>query len=329
MKRTVALIYGGEGFEHEISIKGAKNISSWIDRSEYNLISVFISKSGEWFIDDGNRMIPTFPIFLYGKSGFFKNGEIIQTDVAIPLLHGNFGEDGTVCGALSTAHIRFIGCDVLAGAVCSDKIVTKLIADALKIPTAKWLFSSEKFPDFIVEKAEAELGYPMYIKPSGLGSSIGISQVFNREQFLSAYINSRRLCERILVEKKIYVKSELECAYLEESGKKYFKIGRVFSDGGFYDFDRKYLTNTRTEAVCTDRNIEKTVTHFSEMLVSALGIRQISRLDFFLSEDGKIIFNEINTLPGMTKTSLYPQLTVEMGFSEGEFINRLISEALL
>lgn len=329
MKINLALIYGGEGLEHEISLIGARNLSGMINRSEYNLISVFIEKTGEWFIENENRKIPTFPAYINGQSGLFKEGKILPIDVAVPLLHGDLGEDGVIMGALRAAHIKFVGCGVLAGAVCSDKIVTKLVCEALGIPTAKWTFSTEENAKTAAEEAEKLLGYPMFIKPASLGSSIGISRVTDRKEFTEAYKKAFLLSGRVLIEEAISVKRELECAYLYTDGKEYFKTGEILADGEFYDFDKKYLTETKTKAAFDDPEAEKAITAMADRLRRAVGARQISRFDFFLTEDGRILFNEINTFPGMTKTSLYPSLTVKMGFAEGEFINRLIAEALL
>lgn len=329
MKFNVALIYGGEGFEHEISLVGAKNVSDMINRTKYNLIPVLITKSGEWFIEGEKEKTQVFPALIDGVSGLFSKDKVFPVDVAIPLLHGDLGEDGIITGALRAAHIKFVGCGVLAGAVCSDKIVTKLICEALGIPTARWTFSTDTEPSEIMKKAESLFGYPMFIKPSSLGSSIGISRVENAKEFSEGYKKARALSERVLIEEAVPVLCELECAYLSESGVNRFKIGEILSGGQFYDFDKKYVTETKTSAHFSDKEIERAVTDMADRLRLSADLKQISRIDFFLTKDKRILFNEINTFPGMTKTSLYPSLTVEMGLSEGEFINRLIAEALL
>ena len=142
MKKAIALIYGGEGAEHDISLLSAENISENIDRDKFDVVSVFISKSGEWLIDNA----PAFPIRLNGRSGFYTADKIIPIDAALPILHGDLGEDGAVSGLLKSAHIRFVGCDVSAGAVCADKIITRSVADSLSIPGAKWIFSDKNDP---------------------------------------------------------------------------------------------------------------------------------------------------------------------------------------
>ena len=329
MKSTVALIYGGEGYEHEISRISAENIKKLLDHSKYEIIPVSISKSGEWFIEKNGEKLPTFPIFLYGKSGLCLGTDIIRIDVAIPALHGNVGEDGVIAGALRAAHIKYIGCDTLAGAVCSDKIVTKAVADALGIPTAKWTYFSGEDAEEARERCEKLLKYPLFIKPSSLGSSIGIYKVLHSEDFCDAYNEAVKFHKRILVEEGVSVLSELECAYLGIQNKDDFTIGNVLSEGKFYDFKEKYDGSTKTEPTFSHVEVRDKVIAMSKALKSATGVSQISRFDFFLTDDGKILFNEINTFPGMTPTSLYPTLTLNMGLSEGEFINRLCEEALL
>ena len=329
MKFTVAVIYGGEGHEHNISVLSAKNLISMIDRRAYDVISVYITESGEWFIESKDGKIPTFPAFLNGRGGFLANGKILKTDLAVPLLHGELGEDGVIAGALRAAHIKAVGCPTLAGALTSDKIASKLIAEALGIPTAKWVFADCEDCDGVIAKAEAKLSYPMFIKPSSLGSSIGISRVSDREEFCKAYKRAIFLCERILIEEEIPFERELECAYLFSGKKHFFEIGEICLDGEFYDFERKYEKSTRTSHFSGLTEIKEKVIAYSDALREAIGIRGLSRLDFFLTANGDIYFNEINALPGMTKTSLYPLLTEKMGFARGEFINSLIREALI
>ena len=329
MKPSVALIYGGEGAEHDISLFGAENVYKFIDRSTYDVLRVFIDPRGEWYVSEKEKRIPAFPAFWDKKGGLFTKEKFIPIDVAVPLLHGDLGEDGIIVGALRTAHIKFIGCETAAGAVCADKITTKLIAEALGIPTAKWTFSDSDDAISTLEKAENALVYPMFVKPATLGSSIGISKVYSTDELTKAYIAARSFSKRVLIEECVSVERELECAYLAYADKEYFKIGSVFSNGEFYDFNRKYKTATKTDLKADNETAEAKVIEASRKLREAIGIRQISRFDFFLTKDGRVLFNEINTLPGMTKTSLYPALTLKMELSEGEFINRLISEALL
>ena len=329
MKKTIVLIYGGEGREHNISVLSAKNLLGMIDAERYEVLSVYITENGEWFIEEGTNKTPTFPVFLEGKSGFIIGGKIKECSLALPILHGEMGEDGVVAGLLKSAHIKAIGCPTLPCAVTSDKITAKFISESLGIPTARWIFADCESCESALKKAETKLSYPMFIKPSSLGSSIGISRVLGRNEFKEAYEKAALLCDRILVEEEIRIERELECAYLSQKDKHLYAVGEICLDGQFYDFERKYEKETKTSAFSGEASVTKRICEYSDKLREAIGIRGISRFDFFLSEDGKIYFNEINALPGMTKTSLYPTLTEKMGFSRGEFINLLIAEALI
>lgn len=329
MKKTIALIYGGEGREHNISVLSAKNLIGMIDRDTYDVLSVYITERGEWFIENGSRKTPTFPVFLEGKSGFILNGKIKECSLALPILHGELGEDGTIAGLLRSAHIKAVGCPTLPSAVTSDKITAKFIANSLDIPTARWVFTDCESYDSALKKAESTISYPMFIKPSSLGSSIGISRVRERNEFKEAYEKAALLCDRILIEEEIRMERELECAYLFANGKHLYAVGEIRLGGEFYDFEKKYEKETETSAFSGDASVGKRITEYSDKLREAIGIRGLSRFDFFLTEGGEIYFNEINALPGMTGTSLYPTLTEKMGLGKGEFINILISEALI
>ena len=332
MKFSVALIYGGEGAEHDISVVSAKNLGSFIDTERFSLIRIYISRDGSWFIKDGENEAPTFPVRLDGESGFLCEGKIIPTDIAIISLHGDMGEDGVIAGALSTAHIPFIGCKTAASSAAADKIITKMIAEAIGIPTAKWTFSNGEDSDKIRKRAEALFGYPMFIKPSTLGSSIGISRVCSAKEFDAAYRKALSYGKRVLIEEAVPVKVELECAFLGARGKSHFAVGEILSGGKFYDFSEKYGESSSTKTTLGEllpSHLRDKTAEYAARLREAIFAEGLARFDFFLTDGGEILFNEINTFPGMTPTSLFPLLTEKMGLLRGEFINLLLSEALL
>ena len=344
MKKTVALIFGGEGYERKISEASADNLSTLIDDCMYRIIHIGIDKSGNWYIykkesnnsgldnweNDEKNLTPTFPIRLCGKSGFIADGEIIYTDIAIPCLHGDFGEDGVVAGALTAAHISYIGQDVYAAAMATDKTVTKLISEHLSIPVAPWILSDGDDVKAAKAKAEKKIGYPMFIKPARLGSSYGAHPVMCREDFDSAFLDARAYAKRLIIEKYINFKYEVECAFLDGDSKRFSPHGRILISGKFYDFDSKYMG--REQATDTTRgfnpDIEDKIQEYSEKLCDFIGIRHLARIDFFVTDKDEVYFNEINTFPGMTKTSLYPTLTENMGLGKGEFINILIEKEI-
>ena len=343
MKKTVALIFGGEGYEHSISLQSAESLAEMIDRKKYSVLCVGISKTGEWYIYNGKKdkigngewiydkshLTPTYPVKLCGESGFLKGGEIIPVHTAIPCLHGDFGEDGVIQGALDTAHICYVGEDVYSSAVTIDKSYTKLIAEKLGIPTAKWILSTNETFKEAKERAEKIIGYPMFIKPTRLGSSYGASPVYTESDFEEAFRCAKAYSERLIIEELIRADYELECAVLNTDKRYIVPFGRIHSHGSFYDFFAKYEgeNSPKTEASDNGGETEKRVYKYAKKLADFIDVRQLCRIDFFVTEKRDVYFNEINAFPGMTKNSLYPVLTELVGLKKGDFINLLIEKA--
>lgn len=337
-RKTVALIYGGEGKEHDVSLLGADFVISKLlslKKKGIDTVLIRIEKDGQWYIctDEGNT--PTFPIKINGKSGFVKGSEILSVDCAFPLLHGDFGEDGKIQGALECAKISYVGCGVLSGALCSDKAITKIIAERLGIPTVPWVCI--KSADFSVSSeaqrvyAESKIGYPMFIKPAELGSSVGASAVFNAGDFSTAVALALKSgSKRILIEKYIGKRRELECACLITEDRRIISHPAEILSGEFYSYSEKY--SKASEAKLTvepklDREVTELIRSYTELLVSTLCVRDLCRVDFFFSEN-ELYFNEINTMPGFTASSLYPRLIEREGMAAEELISLLIDAAI-
>lgn len=335
--KNVILIYGGEGAERDISVLSAKNVYEALKDSPYAVSPVFISREGGWYIgstDPFGKMptvgaVPTYPVRLHKSSGLLVRDGIMQTDAALPILHGNMGEDGVIQGALDAAHIPYVGCGVTPGSVAADKSLSKHIARSLGIPTADWIVESGRtFRDVERAKARAEktLGYPMFIKPTSLGSSIGASAVHSKEDFDAAYLKAAGY-GRVIIEKLIECVYECECAYFGISSREhYLAEGRISTRGNTYGYAEKYLGRVDYACLQQSNPTTKRVEAAAKLLGDAIGIRGMARLDFFVTENEDIYFNEINTLPGMTASSLYPLLTERMGYKKGEFLTLLIEE---
>ena len=334
MKISVALIFGGEGCERDVSVRSAKNIYKMIDKERFSVLPIYISENGNWYaqreMPDGEIPldIPTFPIRIDGRSGFLVKGHVGTVSVALPILHGEYGEDGVIQGALEAAHIPYVGCDVISSALAIDKAYTKAVATTLGIPTAGWICSDGRTASEIKALAEEKLGYPMFIKPARRGSSIGASRVDTPADFYPAY-DAAEIHGRVIIEECISVKYEVECGFLSLGGKTLINPGgTIDTHGAFYDFETKYRNND-TEIISHGAPLtpeRARIADMAESLARALNMRHIGRLDFLVSTDGEIYFNEVNTTPGMTTTSLYPGITEDMGLEKGEFINRLIEE---
>ena len=346
-RRTVALIYGGIGKEREISIRSA-------DRLFYDLLSVgasvfstFIDPSGEWFMARCADFSPSvlsrdrfslgksvYPIRKGGCGGFIANGGFIAVDAAVPILHGDFGEDGRIQGALDTAGIPFVGCSCQVSAVCRDKSILKSILKGHGIPMLDWIeMPSCGSVESAISRTESALGYPVFVKPTSLGSSIGASAARDDVELVAAIRRAGAVSDRIMIERYLAPKRELECAFFEYKGKRYFTDpGQIRYKDGFYDFESKYGSSSDVSilsvADITDEQRES-CRSLSRRIADILDLRHLSRIDFFLDDMGRLYFNEINTIPGLTAASLFPAMSEGAGVSLGELFLDLIDTASL
>jgi len=341
MKKTIALIFGGEGAERHISELSAAGVIKKI-QDEFNLLTVGIDPSGNWYLFDGEpyeiesgewiksaNLIKVFPARFDCVSGFYTpNGKIITTDLAFPVLHGDFGEDGTIQGALRTAHIPYIGSDVLPSALTSDKAFTKIMAEHLEIPTLPWFVPNSDNCAAVRREAERRLGYPFFIKPRTLGSSIGAAAVYSRKDFAKAFTAACSVAGEsgIMIESLADIKAELELALFDNGDMRFISNpGAIFPAEKFYDFKSKYESSD-TKVESKPKLPKATVRKAKAMarrLADFLGLKNLSRIDFFLTPGGELYFNEINSIPGMTETSLYPSLAELNGKLTTSFVASL------
>ena len=326
---SVALIYGGRGLEREVSVSGAKNLCRYL--CDFKIVPIFINERGSWLGTDEDfdakgtlpgkdafREILT-PINLDGYGALINpGGKITRIDAAVALLHGDYGEDGSVQGALENANIPFFGCKSTESSLCYDKIYTKILAEGLGIPTSKSYFAIDKTEKEAREGAENAFSYPMFVKPARLGSSFGASPVRRREDFEESYEKAKKLGGgRVLIEELVDIRAELECVYFNYGSKELFtKIGEISYGSDFYDYDTKYNSSNKASVIADspfDKTYGEKIRDYSEKLRRIIGIRDLSRFDFFLDYSGRLLFNEINTIPGFTKTSLCPRLIEQSG----------------
>lgn len=337
-KRSVALVFGGEGDEREVSLTGARFVCPLIDRNKYEVLPTLITKDGEWLLtpdrgeltdlSGGERVFPT-------RRGFATPSGFLPVDCAIPLLHGERGEDGIIQGLLDAAAIPYVGSAVTAGAVSMDKAFTKALVNTLGIPTVRSYLvitdSKTHSPKAVLARAEAEFGYPMFIKPARQGSSVGAARADSRADFYKALRAADAVSDgRILVEEYIDNRVELECAYLGACGKQLFTPLGQITCKGFYDYEEKYSADSSASVASHSPHeaaFGEKIREWSLKIVELLGVKHLSRLDYFLS-DGRLYFNEINTFPGFTGASLYPRLVERLGISPRELVDLLISDAV-
>lgn len=344
-KQNLAVIFGGQSSEHEISCMSASNIIQCIDAQRYNIILVGITKEGHWVeaadlnaVSDGSWRQSKTSIVLSPdatRKGLYRMSEdekvqFVHLDVIFPVLHGLYGEDGTVQGLFKLAGIPFVGCGLFASAAGMDKLYTKIIVDTLGIHQAKYVpVYKEELPkmDEVVARVESALEYPVFVKPSRAGSSKGVNKAANREQLKNALVEAADNDRKILVEETI-IGREVECAVLGNLDVKASGVGEILSADEFYDFDAKYYNSESKTLVDPPmpENMREQIREDAVKIFMALDGRGLSRVDFFLTESG-VVFNEINTLPGFTAISMYPMLWEAQGIPKKELVQKLIDLA--
>lgn len=344
-KQNLAVIFGGQSSEHEISCMSASNIIQCIDAQRYDIILVGITKEGHWVeaadlnaVSDGSWRQSKTSIVLSPdatRRGLYRMSEdekvqFVHLDVIFPVLHGLYGEDGTVQGLFKLAGIPFVGCGLFASAAGMDKLYTKIIVDTLGIRQAKYVpVYKEELPKMneVVARVESALEYPVFVKPSRAGSSKGVNKAANREQLKNALIEAADNDRKILVEETISGR-EVECAVLGNLDVKASGVGEILSADEFYDFDAKYYNSESKTLVDPPmpENMREQIREDAVKIFMALDGRGLSRVDFFLTENG-VVFNEINTLPGFTAISMYPMLWEAQGIPKKELVQKLIDLA--
>src|SRR5438067_7394815 len=359
-KIRIGLVFGGRSGEHEVSIASAASVMANLDRDKYEIIPLGITKAGSWLLgtepakllaaeqnveqgtEDGSleqtravtltgdpslrRLIP-----VQGNEQLGDNGGL---DVIFPVLHGPYGEDGTLQGLLEMANVPYVGCGVLGSALGMDKEKMKLVFLAVGLPVADYLAYRrnewERSPETIMDAVEQRLGYPCFVKPVNLGSSVGVNKAHNREELEHAIRVAAEYDRKILIERSINCR-ELECAVLGNDEPIASVVGEVIASNEFYDYRAKYLDGKSQVIIPADipQNTAEEVRRQSIQAFLALDLSGLARADFFLEkETGKVYINEVNTMPGFTSISMYPKLWEASGLSYSELLDRLIELAI-
>ncbi len=361
-KISLLCLFGGKSSEYEVSLISAHSIFSNIDQTKYDITTVGITKNGDWFlftgdiskIKDGSwcedptalekaALSPSpSDSALLVFSDAAESMRRIHIDVIFPIMHGANAEDGTLQGLMKLSGIPFVGCGCAASAIGMDKGFTKLVLNHYGIPQAKCevipSFRLEKDSEGVVTACERISTYPLFVKPANAGSSVGASKASNRDELIDALKLAVEHDSKIIVEEYIKGK-EVEVAVMGNNplGKHAYAAstcGQINPGAEFYDYDAKYSADSNSSAIIPadiKPGTAETIRRYAKMICGALGVAGLSRVDFFVYEkDGeeKIIFNEINTLPGFTKISMYPKLFMHDGMTYSEIIDRLIALAI-
>lgn len=347
-KIRVGILFGGKSAEHEVSLQSAKNVVEVIDRERYEVVLIGLDKQGRWLLDDPSRYLldSSDPKLIKLNEGADRvalvpesNGRIsnlsgdgfdTSVDVVFPILHGPFGEDGTVQGLLKLANVPFVGAGVLGSAVGMDKDVMKRLLREAGIPIGKFLVfrSSQGDPDY--GEVAGQLGTPLFVKPANLGSSVGISKVKSADEFGAALKRAFDFDNKILVEQYIQGR-EIECSVLGNEDPVASVPGEILPSHEFYSYEAKYIDEDGAALQIPAELSDKTTREIQRLAIKTfetLACEGLGRIDFFLKDDGAILVNEINTLPGFTSISMYPRLWESSGIPYRELIDRLIKLAI-
>lgn len=350
MARTrVAVICGGASAEHEVSLQSARNIVAALDRERFEVRVIGIDKAGVWHAADADDFVehPDDPKHIALKADTAalavvpgrEAGQIIaaetgevafEVDVAFPIVHGPTGEDGTLQGLLRAANIACVGAGVLGSAAAMDKDVTKRLLRDAGIGIAPFrVIKRATAEHFDYALLAAELGSPLFIKPANLGSSVGVSRVTDAAEFDRALALALRFDHKILVESAV-VGREIECAVLGNDDPAASTVGEVVvADGGFYAYDTKYVDDSAEVVIPAELDADTTeaVRAVALATYAALDCQGLARVDVFVTHGGQVIVNEINTLPGFTRISMYPKLWAESGIAYPDLVARLVELA--
>ena len=344
-KINIGILFGGKSAEHEISLQSAKNVFEALDKEKYNPVLIAIDKTGKWIshkeahqllssenlTDNAQTQDVALIPESHGKMTMINGGESLPVlDVVFPILHGPFGEDGTVQGLLKLANIPFVGAGVLGSAVGMDKDVMKRLLRDAGIPIGKYIcvYSEEAIPTF--DWIKENLGMPCFIKPANLGSSVGISKVNTEHELDKALQLAFRFDTKVLIEEFIKAR-EIECAVLGNRNPIASLPGEVIAQHDFYSYEAKYLDEKGAIIEIPAKISEELTLAVQKLAIKTFEVlccEGLGRVDIFLAEDNKLLVNEINTLPGFTKISMYPKMWEKTGISYSQLIDKLIELAM-
>jgi D-alanine-D-alanine ligase len=346
-KIRVGVIFGGRSGEHEVSLVSATSVINSLDKEKYEVVPIGIAQSGRWLSSgralqllksrDGlDREPERFLVPEPNRQALLSaDGESsTRLDVVFPLIHGTYGEDGTLQGLLELANIPYVGAGVLGSAVGMDKIIQKQLYEQADIPIAKyvWFLSSEcqTGGKKIVAEVEKKLKYPVFTKPANTGSSVGIAKAHNRAELIQGIAMAALYDRKVVVEQGVKNAREIECSVLGNDEPVASAPGEIIPSNEFYDYDAKYVDGKSTSVIPAhlSRKTATDVRKFAVDAFRALDLAGMARVDFFVTKQNKVYLNEVNTIPGFTSISMYPKLWEASGLSYGNLLDRLIALAL-
>ena len=356
-KIRIGLIFGGRSGEHEVSLASAESVMANLDRNTYEIVPIGITREGSWLLGTEPRALREVGPDAIHDTGLetaravtltgdprlrrlipIENGEELGNngalDVIFPVLHGTYGEDGTLQGLLEMANVPYVGCGVLGSALGMDKEKMKLVFQAVGLPVAEYLVYRrnqwERSPEYILDAVEQRLRFPCFVKPVNLGSSVGVNKAHDRIELEHAINVAAEYDRKIIIERGLTCR-EVECAVLGNDEPIASVVGEVIASNEFYDYRAKYIDG-KSQVVIPAEIAQETAEEVRRQAVQAflaLDLSGLARVDFFIEkETGQVYINEVNTLPGFTTISMYPKLWEASGLSYAQLMDRLIELAI-
>lgn len=345
-KKRLGVIFGGTSTEHEVSIVSGTSVIKNLNKEKYEIYSIYIDKAGEWYEFELDNKTYKVGDEIIGTKKIENIWNYLKTmDILFPVLHGLQGEDGTIQGMFELLKIPYVGTRVLGSSVCMDKVYSKIIFEKAKLNQAKYvyirkfedqyIYINEDFSEEVldiqetVNKIMEKIDFPMFVKPSNSGSSVGISKAKNKDELINSIIEASKFDKKILIEENINGR-EIECAVLGNEEVKASVLGEILPAEAFYSFSAKYQnSDSKTvEAPDLPEELTKKVRELAVKAYKAADCQGLSRVDFFVDDkENKIYINEINTLPGFTEISMYPKLWEKSGLTYTELLDKLIELA--
>jgi len=346
-KIKIGVLFGGKSAEHEVSLRSAENVFNALDKNKYDVVLIGIEKTGKWILGDSSKKLldkTNSKLYKLNSSnsdsvalvpqggGAISNlcniNSKTSIDIVFPVLHGPFGEDGTIQGLLKLANIPFVGASVLGSAVGMDKDVMKRLLRDAGIPIGKFI-TIKHGEKISFEKAKENLGLPLFIKPANMGSSVGISKVRNKNQFFKAIKEAFKFDTKVMVEEFINGR-EIECAVLGNDTPRASIPGEIIANQEFYSYDAKYIDEGSVAVIPAkiSKKAAKEIQQLSIKTFKTINCEGFGRVDCFLKKNGKVYINEINTIPGFTSISMYPKLWEASGLPLPKLLDKLIELAV-
>ncbi len=335
-KINVGIIFGGKSGEHEVSLQSSYNVIKSIDKDKFDLTLIGISKEGRWSIYSGDIEKIKTGAWVDDSANkwdfsFWQDEDFVSVDIFFPVLHGTFGEDGTIQGLFELLGKPYVGCGVLASSAAMDKCTSKILFQSVGIPVAKGLSLRKRDivenAQNVIAEVESEFEYPVFVKPANMGSSVGISKAHNKEELKAALIEAVKFDTKVLVEEFVDA-HEVEIAVLGNEFPETSCPGMIVPCHEFYDYDAKYLTGDDSKILIpapVSKETEQTIKDYAKKAFRVLECSGLSRIDFFVKKDNnEVIINEVNTLPGFTNISMYSKLWGKCGVEYTSLITKLI-----